>query len=277
MELNIGNHAGNPIHAGWGVLLALLVTVTVVRALPTERVQIDAVERNSLVVMTFNTQQSNDGSGERSFERQLELMQRVSPDIIALQESDSARISLNNNDYVRYFAEQMGYYSYYGPSPVTGTYGTAILSRFPVLETRTVFTYSDTDEIGTTEAEIEVGGRRFTIYNVHPAGSDSAKLAFARSLLERSQDDAHVIALGDYNLRDYEAAYQLIDAVYINAWTSVFPTEISPEGVELSDENRIDHIFISPGLEILNPTYVLPPDSATDHPVHWAEIAWENP
>ena len=276
-ELNFGIRAGNPVHWGWGLLLALLVTGTAVRAWPAERVRVDAAEQNSLVVMTFNTQQSNDGSGEKSFERQLELMRRVSPDIIALQESDSSRISLNNNDYVRYFAEQLGYYSYYGPAPVTGTYGTAILSRFPLLETRTVFTYSDTDEIGTAEAEIQVGGRRFTIYNVHPAGSDAAMLSFARSLLERSQDDQYVIALGDYNLRDYEAAYQLIDAVYMNAWTSVFPSEISPKGVDMSGENRIDHIFVSPGLEILNPTYVLPPDSATDHPVHWAEIAWEYP
>jgi hypothetical protein len=75
------------------------------------------------------------------------------------------------------------------------------------MDTRTVFTYSDTDEIGTAEAEIVVGGWRFSIYNVHPAGSDAAMLAFAGSLLERMQDDSSVIALGDYNLRDHEAGW----------------------------------------------------------------------
>jgi len=44
------------------------------------------------------------------------------------------------------------------------------------LNTEAVFSYSDTDEIGTAEAVIEVAGKRFSIYDVHPDGSDTAKL-----------------------------------------------------------------------------------------------------
>ncbi|MBI5842232.1 MAG: endonuclease/exonuclease/phosphatase family protein [Chloroflexi bacterium] len=264
-------------HWGWAVLLLAIFLVTAVTALPKERVQVGATDRSSLVVMTFNTQQSNDDFGKKSFDEQLALIRRASPDILALQESDSTRISLNNNDYVRCFAENLGYYSYYGPTTVTGTYGTAILSKYPLLNTRTVFTYSDQDEIGTAEAEIEVSGHRFTIYNVHPDGSDTAMLVFAKTLLERSKDKPYVIALGDYNLRDYEEAYQLIDGVYTNAWVSVYPSKISADGVDMSGENRIDHIFVSPTLGVRNPIYVLVPESATDHAVHWAEIFWENP
>jgi endonuclease/exonuclease/phosphatase family metal-dependent hydrolase len=192
-----------------------------------------------------------------------------------LQESDSTRISLNNNDYARYYAGKLGYYAYYGPKTVTGTYGTALLSKYPLQNTHTVFSFSDQDEVGTTVAEIEVDGRRFTIYNVHPDGSDTAKLAWAQTLLDQSKDQAYVIALGDYNLRDYEEAYQLVDSLYTNAWTSVYPSEISPDGIDMSGDNRIDHIFFSPSLAVRNPVYVLPPASATDHPVHWAEIFWE--
>ncbi|OGO61326.1 MAG: hypothetical protein A2032_02950 [Chloroflexi bacterium RBG_19FT_COMBO_49_13] len=86
-----------------------------------------------------------------------------------------------------------------------------------------------------------------------------------------------MIALGDYNLRDYEAAYLLIDEVLSNAWVSVYPSEISPDGVDMSGENRIDHIFLSQNLSALNPTYILPPESATDHPVHWTDILWGSP
>jgi endonuclease/exonuclease/phosphatase family metal-dependent hydrolase len=227
--------------------------------------------------MTYNIHQAVDNSAEKSFDRQLALMRSVSPDIISLQETDTTRISANNNDYVRYFAEQLGYHSYFGPTTVTGTYGTSILAKYPLENTHTFFTYSDTDEIGTTGAEIEVNGRRFSIYNVHPAGLDAAMLAFAKALLDRSQSNPYVIALGDYNLRDYDEAYQLIDSVYTNAWTSVYPSEISADGVDMSGDNRIDHIFVSPLLQVRNPVYVLPPDSATDHPVHWAEIYGENP
>ena len=78
-----------------------------------------------------------------------------------------------------------------------------------------------------------------------------------------------MIALGDFNLRPYEEAYQLIDGVLSNAWTAVYP-----DGGTMPDERRIDHIFVSPGLEVRDPVYLLAPESATDHPTHWAEIGW---
>ena len=260
---------------GWAAGLMVLFLATLGSALLTTRIGDFGPPSNSLVVMTYNIQEANDDFGERSYRQQLALIRKVDPDILALQESDSTRISLNNNDYVRYYAGQLGYYSYFGPTTVAGTYGTAILSKYPLKNTRTVFSFSDQDEIGTAEAEIEIGGETFTIYDVHPDGSDSAMLAWARSLLERSQGKSRVIALGDYNLRDYEEAYQLIDSVYTNAWTSVYPSEISPDGTDMSGENRIDHIFLSPDLEARDPVYILPPQSATDHPVHWSVITWE--
>jgi endonuclease/exonuclease/phosphatase family metal-dependent hydrolase len=264
-------------HWAWTVLLVIIFLVTLVLALPQSHGQGEASTKTSLRVMTFNTQQSNDEFAEKSLEAQLALMRQVSADIISLQETDSTRISLNNNDYVRYFADKLGYYSYYGPKTVTGTFGTAILSRFPLENTRSAFIYSDKDETGVAEAEVEVGGLRFTIYDVHPDSSDPAMLAFAQTRLARSQAKPYVIALGDYNLRDYEEPYQLVNSTYTNAWTSVYPSEISPDGVDMSGDNRIDHIFLSPNLTALNPTYILPPESATDHPVHWTDIVWGNP
>ena len=257
---------------GWRALLLIIFLGTGGSALYTTRVQTFEPRPNSIVVMTYNIQQANDDFGERSYKEQLALIREVAPDIIALQESDSSRISLNNNDFVRYYAGKLGYYSYFGPKTITGTYGTAILSRYPLQNTRTVFTFSDQDEIGTAEAEIEIGGQLFSVYNVHPDGSDTAMLVWAEALLERSKDKSNVIALGDYNLRDYEEAYQLIASEYTNAWVSVYPTEIGSDGTDMSGENRIDHIFFSKSLKASNPVYILPPQSATDHPVHWAEL-----
>ncbi|MBN1440004.1 MAG: endonuclease/exonuclease/phosphatase family protein [Anaerolineales bacterium] len=265
---------GGAFSRAWGVLLGGIVAATTVSAFPARPGGVPDADRSSLTVMTINVQQFNDMYGEKSYERQLDLIRSVSPDILAMQETDSTRISLNNNDYVRHFAERLGYHSYYGPTTVAGTFGTAILSKYPLRNTRTVFTYSDTDEIGSAEAEIEVDGRRIFIYVVHPDGTDAAMLAFTRGLLDRIRDRPYVIALGDYNLRDYEEAYRMIDSVLVNAWTSVYPSKLSPEGVDLAGENRIDHILFSPNLAARNPVYVLPPDSATDHPVHWTEIYW---
>lgn len=262
------------IPLGWAAGLGLIFLLTETAALwPLTLAPVDQT-KSTLLVMTINMQQANDKYAEHSYDRQLALMRKVSPDILALQESDSARISLNNNDYVRYYAARLGYYSYYGPKTVSGTFGTAILSRYPLRDTQTVFTFSDGDEIGTAEAKIEVAGRTISIFDVHPDGSDTAMLAFAKNLLERSRGQGDVIALGDYNLRDYEEAYQLIASELTNAWVSVYPAKISPDGVDMSGDNRIDHIFISKSLVASQPVYLLPPASATDHPVHWATISW---
>jgi endonuclease/exonuclease/phosphatase family metal-dependent hydrolase len=274
---NPGNESGETIHWAMALLLGVVFLGTLVRFFPAKHIQADAAGRTSLVVMTFNIQGANDGSAQKSYDRQLALIRSVSPDILSLQETDTTRISLNNNDYVRYYAENLGYYSYFGPTTVTGTFGTAILSKFPLMNTHTTYSYSDKDEIGTAEAEVELGGLRFNIYDVHPDGSDTAMLVFAKTLLDRSTNDPYVIALGDYNLRDYEAPYRFINAVYTNAWTSVYPSKISTSGVDMSGDNRIDHIFVSRTLKVRNPVYVLPPASATDHAVHWAEIYWGNP
>jgi endonuclease/exonuclease/phosphatase family metal-dependent hydrolase len=261
----------------WALLLGLVVLATLVRSLPVKHFQVEALARPSITVMTFNIQEANDANAQKYFEQQLAVIRKVSPDILALQESDSARISLNNNDYVRFYADSLGYYSYYGPSTVAGTFGTAILSKYPLLNTHSVYTYSDTDEIGVAEAEVSVDGYPITIYDVHPDGSDLAKMTFVQALLERSQPKPYVIALGDYNLPDTELAYQLLDSVFTNAWTSAYPSKISLDGVNMSGANRIDHIFVSRSLGVRNPVYLLPPASGSDHPAHWAEIFFNIP
>ena len=261
----------------WPAFLGVVFIVTLAFALPSRSAILGEGSLKLLRVMTMNTQQSNDAQAQKSFTAQLALIQQVSPDILVLQETDSTRISLNNNDYVRYFADRLGYYSYYGPKTPSGTYGTAILSKFPLLNTQTIFMFSDKDETGVAEAQVVVGGLTFTIYDVHPDSSDPAMLAFAQSLINLSKDKPYVIAMGDYNLRDYEPAYQLLDSTFTNAWTSVYPSEISPDGVDMSGENRIDHIFLSHNLTAIHPTYILPPQSATDHPVHWTDVMWSTP
>jgi len=260
----------------WGLVLVAILVVTA-NGLFVPIMKVDKnIPISSLKIMTYNIQQANDSSGEQSYLRQLALIQQVKPDILALQESDSARISLNNMDYVRYYADKLGYHTYYGPTTITGSYGTAILSRFPIASNQTIFTYGDQDENGTAEIQFAVDGKLFSVYNIHPDGSDEAKLAIAHMLLERSKNQANVIILGDFNMRDTEEAYQLIDSVYTNSWMSVYPSGISSDGVDMSGRNRIDHIFISKNLLVRDPIYLLPPASATDHPVHWAEIYWED-
>ena len=95
-------------------------------------------EKNSLRVFTYNIQQGFDDFGERNFDGQLKLVRSMSPDLIGLQECDTARIAGGNADVVAYFANHLNMYSYYGPSSVSGTFGIALLSRYPIENARAV-------------------------------------------------------------------------------------------------------------------------------------------
>ena len=81
-----------------------------------------------------------------------------------------------------------------------------------------------------------------------------------------------VVAFGIFFLFLIQTAGSLRE--YSNARESVYPSKIGTDGTDMSGDNRIDHIFFSRSLMARNPSNVLPPQSATYHPVHWAEIVW---
>lgn len=223
----------------------------------------------SLTLMTYNIQNGVNEAGSKNYDEQLQIIKDSNADIIALQESDTAKLGGGNSDVVRYYAERLGFYSYYGPKKVTGTYGTAILSRYPITAAETIFTYSDKDEIGTAYIQIEVGRRTFYIFNNHPAGSDDAFSAHIETLMARIEGLDNVISMGDFNFRQGSIYYNKTVEVLVDTWLALYPDGIA-NGLDMT--RRIDHIFVSPEFTITGSTYILPPESYTDHPVYWTTI-----
>ncbi len=252
------------------LFLALLVIGTSVSSIVWEsrsKAQ-DTSGITSLTVMTYNIQQGVNTTGDKNYEKQLAVIKNVNPDIIGLQESDTARISGGNSDVVRYFATRLNYYSFYGPRTVTGTFGAAILSRFPIINAKTIFTYSDEDEIGTTEVQIRVGSTIFNVYVNHPAGSDEAKLAHIEGLMDRLSSKTNVISMGDFNSRENSIYYNMSVSVLQDVWLTQWPTGVDDNGLDMSD--RIDHIFVSLSFTVLETRFIT--DSQSDHPALWSEI-----
>ncbi|HPO12119.1 MAG TPA: endonuclease/exonuclease/phosphatase family protein [Candidatus Hydrogenedentes bacterium] len=228
-------------------------------------------DKPTLTIMTYNIQQGSMINGNRSFRQQLDLMRTVKADIIGLQECDTARPSGGNIDAVRYFAENLNFHAYYGPNTISGTFGAAILSRFPLENPRTIFSFSNTDEIGTSVAEITLKSNRIAFFNNHPDGYNKAHAAHAGALMQHTADYDHVIAVGDYNCTRYDSWYETISATLNNSWLSVHDAN-EPVGEPYS--YPIDHIFLSPTFRTLESHYLPPPGSFTDHPAHWSVIAW---
>ncbi|MGD8457254.1 MAG: endonuclease/exonuclease/phosphatase family protein [Anaerolineales bacterium] len=223
------------------------------------------IDLTSLRVFTYNIQQGYSEDGIKNYQGQLALIKSRDPDILGLQESDTNRIAGGNADIVRYFADNLDMYSYYGPSTVTGTFGIALLSKYPIEDARTFYMYSEGEQTATIEAKISIGEVAYTIYVTH-LGNGGPIIQQAQ-ILETMEGKENIIAMGDYNFRPDTEQYQMtvdeLDDAYLKSQTKIDSEVFDPF-------DRIDHIFVSPEVLVSEVEYILSP--ASDHPAMFAVI-----
>ncbi|KAL7666569.1 Protein CWH43 [[Candida] zeylanoides] len=65
--------------------------------------------------------------------RMLNLLRDAEVDIVGLLESDTQRLIGGNRDFTQTIAEELGMYVDYGPGPNKHTWGAALLSKFPIV------------------------------------------------------------------------------------------------------------------------------------------------
>lgn len=66
--------------------------------------------------------------------RMRDVLQELELDVIGLLESDTQRIIMGNRDITQVLAEDMGMYADFGPGPNKHTWGSALLSKFPIVD-----------------------------------------------------------------------------------------------------------------------------------------------
>jgi endonuclease/exonuclease/phosphatase family metal-dependent hydrolase len=219
-----------------------------------------------LKIMTYNIQQGFDVEGNKSLEALLAVIRAVDPDVLGLQESDTARVANGNVDAVRYFADNLDMYSYYGPTTTTGTFGIALLSKYPIQNPTTFFMYSTGEQTATIQAEISKEDKTYQIFVTHLG--NGGPLFQLEDLLTRIQGSENVIAMGDFNFRPATDQYVLITQTLADSWLLKWPDGKETPGI--SSEKRIDYIFVSPRLTVLESEYSV--SSASDHPYAYIVI-----
>ncbi|KAH8673491.1 Frag1/DRAM/Sfk1 family-domain-containing protein [Xylariales sp. PMI_506] len=65
--------------------------------------------------------------------RMRDLLKELEVDVVGLLESDLQRIIMGNRDTTQFLAEDLGMYVDYGPGPNKHTWGAALLSKFPIV------------------------------------------------------------------------------------------------------------------------------------------------
>lgn len=260
--------AAKPSDALAGAVMALAVAAVVAAALVSAHPRAPTGEARTLQILTYNIQQGYSEEGQRNADGQLALIEQVAPDIVGLQESDTARIAGGNADVVRYLADRLDMYSYYGPTTVAGTFGIALLSKYPIEHPRTFYLFSEGEQVAAIEAQISVGDQAFHVFVTH-LGNDGPMIQQEQFLtLVAGKPD--VIAMGDFNFEPDSAQYRLTTTLLEDSWRVRWPAWTDAAGT--SPDHKIDHIFVSPGSAVIEARFIESPDS--DHPAVTATLRW---
>ncbi|MGW8249167.1 MAG: endonuclease/exonuclease/phosphatase family protein [Anaerolineales bacterium] len=222
---------------------------------------------NTIRLLTYNVQQGYNPQGEMNFDGQLDLIRQADPDILGLQESDTNRLAGGNTDLVRYYADRLQMYSYYGPPTTTGTFGIALLSKYPIQNPRTFFMYSQGEQTATITAQIRVGDKALNLFVTHLG--NGGPIAQQEALLEETEDLENVVAMGDFNFRPDSEQYRLTTRILTDAWLAAELQNNDEQA--FNPTRRIDHIFVSPGTEVVDARFLTQPES--DHPALLVDIA----
>jgi endonuclease/exonuclease/phosphatase family metal-dependent hydrolase len=220
------------------------------------------VGEQALRVMTYNIQQGYSQTGQKSFDEQIEVIRDANPDVLGLQESDTNRIAGGNADLVRTFADRLEMHSYYGPKTVAGTFGIALLSRYPIQNPRTFYMFSEGEQTATIHAQVLVAGKTFNIFVTHLG--NGGPLIQQRSVLAETAGLENVILMGDFNFSPDTEQYALTRQQLEDAWLLRWPSG--------GEAGRIDHVFVSPGRRVTQAEYIHSPTS--DHPAEVVEVNW---
>jgi len=251
------------------VIVTILGAAALIGALLTQsRPGATPTEVNNLRMITYNIQQGYNQAGQKNYEGQVDLIRSADPDLVGLQETDTNRIAGGNADLVRFFADRLGMQSYYGPRSVAGTFGIALLSKYPILKPRTFYMFSQGEQTAAIHAQIQVDGIIFNIFVTHLG--NAGPIIQLKNLLAETAGLDHVILMGDFNFSPDTAQYALVSQQLDDAWLLGGSSGMKEGGWNPSE--RIDHIFLSPGIQVTQAVYLDRPES--DHPPELVEIEW---
>ncbi|OAA56063.1 calcofluor white hypersensitive protein [Cordyceps fumosorosea ARSEF 2679] len=100
--------------------------------------------------------------------RMRDLIKELELDVVGLLESDLQRIIMGNRDTTQFLAEDLGMYVDYGPGPNKHTWGAALLSKFPIVESKHHLLPSPVGELAPAiHATLDVYGELVDVFVFH--------------------------------------------------------------------------------------------------------------
>ncbi|KAK3385979.1 Frag1/DRAM/Sfk1 family-domain-containing protein [Podospora didyma] len=97
-----------------------------------------------------------------------DLLKELEVDVIGLLESDLQRIIMGNRDTTQFLAKDLGMYVDYGPGPNKHTWGAALLSKFPIINSTHHLLPSPVGELAPAiHATLDIYGELVDVFVFH--------------------------------------------------------------------------------------------------------------
>ncbi len=215
-------------------------------------------------ILTYNVHRCVGTDGRLDVDRVAEVIDRCRPDIVALQELDVGRARTQGVDQAHAIAELLGMRHHFNAALKVEEeqYGDAVLTALPMrlvhagaLPTLPEMTLLEPR--GAIWVEIEIEGRPVQVINTHLGLVPREQRAQVAALLGEewlSHPDCldPVILLGDFNAVSPATPYRRLTAVLRDAQVQLGRRFMQPTYPSRFALLRIDHLFVSRSVEVLN-------------------------
>ena len=230
-------------------------------------------------ILAYNIHHGEGMDDRLDLERIAALINRLEPDLVALQEVDRLVERTGRVDQAAVLGELTGMAATFGQfMPYQGgEYGMALLSGWPVIETTNYRLPDGMEPRSALAARVRSphSGRELVFVGIHLYRSDEERLAQAERLVGLlAGESAPVVLAGDFNSTpDSEVIGRLAPSWHILdkgadrlSWSSVAP------------EMEIDYVLLRPpqAFSVLD-HHLLDEPVISDHRPLWTELRWGEP
>lgn len=237
----------------------------------------------SVNVMTYNIHHGNPPTREAGYIDLTTIartIHKVEPDLVALQELDSVTTRSGKKFQLGALAELLEMHYYYGKAInyQGGGYGVGILSRYPIIEARTVELPNIEGFVGEDRvlALVKValpGDQEIWFGSTHlDVTTEANRVLQAKEIVSVAKAlDAPMIVGGDFNATEEKAPMQELYKHFTDASTKKEPTV-----PVLQPSRRIDYILYAGAddFSVLKEEVLTKDNYGSDHLAFWAKLGY---
>lgn len=207
-----------------------------------------------LTIVTYNIRGCRDDQGEADYQMIAEEITKLGADIIALQEVDNRLPRSNFINQAKEIARRLHMNYVYAPAInfLIGTYGNAIMSRYPIVSFQAVQLPFSVEPRELLDVTLAVDGYPLHIYSTHLGLKKSERIEQFHFLYDYLQEKTgtSAIFLGDFNTKSADSLLTPVRTLFQDPLFKNKHNLVTINGK--TTYGMIDHIFLSPDLTFVN-------------------------